>query len=242
MQSSLRTRYETDTSPPLCLIPARGGSKRFPRKNLARLNGSPVISYAISSAMHSGIFDAVHVSTEDPEIAEVATAEGAQVLERPTELASDHAGVVDVSLQVLDAFAQEGREFDTVCVIYATAALMLPEDLRGAWSLFLDRRANSPVAVTRYYEHPLSALKEAGRFLRPVFPKSMVQRQKLPEYLVDVGYFYFIRADTLRQRRSFWVPRLVGYTIPRLRAVDIDQPDDLLVAEALMNLMHEKAA
>ena len=242
MASSSRTRSETEASPPLCLIPARGGSKRFPRKNIAHLKGSPVISYAISSALNSGIFDAVHVSTEDPEIAEVATTAGAQVLQRPAELAGDHAGVVDVTLQVLDAFAQQGREFDTLCVIYATAALMLPEDLRGAWRLFLEKQAESAVAVTRYYEHPLSALRESGRFLRPVFPKAMVQRQELPEYIVDVGYFYFIRTKSLRQRRSFWVPRLVGYPIPRLRAVDIDQPEDLRVADALMNLMYEKAA
>ena len=230
-----------DASPPLCLIPARGGSRRFPRKNIARLKGRPVISYAISAALASGIFNGVHVSTEDLEIADIARAEGAQVLERPTELASDEARVVDVSLQALDTFALQGQTFQALCVVYPTAALMLPEDLRGAWDLFLTQHANSVMGVTRYYEHPLEALRKAGRFLRPAFPGA-IARNPRPEYSVDVGYFYFIRPNVLRQRHSFYVPRLMGYPIPRLRAVDIDQPDDLRVAEALMNLMYEKAA
>ncbi len=242
MAPSGRRRPSGDSPAPLCVIPARGGSKRFPRKNVAPLNGRPLIAYAIATALDSGIFDRVHVSTEDQEIAEIARGEGAEVLERPPELASDEARVVDVTLHALDACVQGGRSFETLCVIYPTAALMLPEDLQGAWNMFVHKRANSSMAVTHYYEHPLWALKESGQFLRPVFPKAMAQRQKLPEYTVDVGYFYFIKADVLRQRRSFYVPRLVGYPIPRLRAVDIDEPQHLRVAEALMNLSSLKEA
>jgi len=230
-------RLRAKPAPPFCLIPARGGSKRFPRKNVALLKGRPLIGYAISAALESGLFESVYVSTEDSQIAEIAVAEGATVLERSQELAGDRVGVVDVSLGALDDFAKQGVHHDTLCVVYATAALMLPEDLKNAWELFHERRANSLMAVTSYYEHPLWALRETGRFFQPAFPSSLKQTQRLPDYKVDVGYFYFIRTDILRQRRSFFVPRMVGYPIPRFRAVDIDEPDHLRVAEAHFDLM-----
>ena len=224
------------SSPPLCLIPARGGSKRFPRKNVAPLKGRPLLSYSISAARASGLFEEVYVSTDDGEIARIAAAEGATVLERPEALAGDQARVIDVALHALDVFEDEGRIYDNLCVVYATAPLMSAEDLQGGWKLFNEKRANSVMAVTPYYEHPLQALVERGRFLRPVFPKAMVPRQKLPDYQVDIGYFYFIRSKVLRQRRNFYVPRLAGYPIPRLRAVDIDEPEHLKVVEALMGI------
>ncbi len=221
---------------PLCLIPARGGSKRFPGKNVALLKGRPLIVYAISAAHESKLFETVYVSTEDTSIADIARDEGATVIQRPTELAGDRVGVVDVCIHTLDRFDQQGRSFDTLCLIYATAALMLPEDLRAGYELLLDKRANAVMGVTRYYEHPLLALRERGQFLTPAFPKRLKQSQRLPDYRVSLGYFYFIRTDILQQRRSFYVPRMLGYTIPRERAVDIDEPEHLQVAEALMSI------
>ena len=218
-----------------CLIPARGGSKRLARKNVALLDGRPLITYAIRTARDSGLFDDVYVSTEDPEIAAVARGSGASVLSRPAALAADHVGVVDVALHAVETFRGQGRTVDVLCVIYATAALLEPQDLRGAWDLFQARRANAVFGVTRYHEHPLWALREAGALLRPAFPSTLRRRQALPEFWVDAGYFYFIKPDVLRRRRTFYVSRLAGYPIPRLRAVDIDEPEDLRLAELLFH-------
>ena len=221
---------------PLCLIPARGGSKRFPRKNIAPLNGRPLISYSITAALESNLFDAVYVSTEDPEIAKVARVEGAEVLERPADLAADRARMVDVGVHTLDTFREQGRDFDSICMILATAAFITADDLRGGWALMRESRANAVMAVTDFYEHPYSALKPSGKFVRPAFPLAMRQTQHMPHFQVDVGSFYFMRADVLRERMSFYVPRLAAYPIPRLRAVDIDEPYHLRLAEALSTI------
>jgi len=227
---------------PLCLIPAKGRSVRFPRKNIALLQGRPVIGYVISCARDSGIFDTIYVSTEDAEIASIARAEGATVLDRPAELATDEAPVTSVAIHSLDVLAQRGKTYDPVSVIYPTAALMIPEDIRGGWKLFEEKRANAVIAMTEYYEHPLHAYRKAGQYLRRAFPKASGLQTKLPAYQVPSGYFYMIRSELLRERKGFAVPRLVGYPIPRDRSVDIDEPEHLDVADALMSLMKRKAS
>ena len=236
----------TDTGPqakaPLCLIPARGGSKRLARKNVALVGGRPIIDYSISAAVGSALFDSVYVSTEDAEIAEIARDAGAEVLSRPVELAGDDARVVDVAIHALDELARQGKPYEVLCVVYATAALLHPEDLQGGWDLFQTERANAVMGVTRFYEHPLEALRRQGPFLRLAFPRQFAQRQELSDYLVDAGYFYFIRAAVLRERRTFYVPRLAGYFIPRLRAVDINEPEDLELARILLEHGNRGAA
>ncbi len=229
----------TASSPvyPMGLIPAKGISRRVPRKNIALLRGRPVIGYVIDAARDSGIFDAVYVSTEDQEIAEIARAEGADVLERPSHLSTDEAPATAVAIHSLDTLAEQGKDYDAVSVMYPTAALMLPEDIRGGWKLFQDQRANGCIAVTNFYEHPLHSYYRAGRFIRRTHPRASGLQTKLPDYEVPSGYFYMIRSDLLREHNSYIVPRLAGYRIPRERSVDIDEPEHLKVAEALYGLI-----
>ena len=229
-------RRSSGPSQPMCLITAKGESRRFPRKNIAPLNGRPLLGYVISAARNSGLFDNVYVSTEDGEIAGVARREGAIVIDRPPELATADAQVSNVGIHALDAMARQGKGYDSIFITYPTAVLLLPEDFRGAWDMLLAERANAVFAVTRYIEHPLHALKAAGRFLRPAFPKAAELHQGLPQFYVPAGCFYLIRADILRERRDVLVPRLAGYPIPRDRAVDIDEPVHLRIAQGLMTL------
>ena len=235
MATNTRQRSRSP-SQPMCLITAKGESRRFPRKNSALLNGRPLIGYVISAARSSELFDAVCVSTEDKEIAEIATREGASAIDRPPELATDDAQVSDVGIHALDAMTLQGKRYDSIFITYPTAVLLLPEDFRGAWDLLLAERANAVFAVTRYIEHPLHAVKKSGRFLRPAFPKAPELHQGLPEFYVPAGCFYLIRTDVLRERRDVLVPRMAGYLIPRDRSVDIDEPEHLRIAQGLMGL------
>lgn len=233
-------RRRSPSSPPVYpmgFIPAKGISRRVPRKNIALLRGRPVICYVIDAARDSGIFDAVYVSTEDPEIAEISRAAGAVVLDRPAHLATDEAPATAAAIDALDQLAKQGKNYDAVSVMYPTAALMLPEDIRGGWKMFQDQRANGCIAVTNFYEHPLHSYYRAGRFIRRTHPGVSGLQTKLREYEVPSGYFYMIRSDLLREKNSYIVPRLAGYRIPRERSVDIDEPEHLKVAEALYGLI-----
>jgi N-acylneuraminate cytidylyltransferase len=221
-----------------CLIPARGGSRRFPRKNVALLRGRPLLAWSLAAARGAGLFDDVWVSTDDAAIAAVARDGGALVHDRPPALASDTATIAQVGVDFLDWLEARGRGVDVLCIVLPTAALLRPEDLRGGWDLLLARDAEFAIAVTSYLESPFWALAEEGGYLRLFFGDEYARAsQTLPPVQVDAGYFYFVRAAALRRERRLYGPRLVGHPIPRERAVDIDEPAHLVMAEALMDAM-----
>ena len=221
---------------PVCLIPARGGSRRFPRKNIAPLRGRPLLAWAVEAARESKLFHDVWVSTDDAEIAAIARGQGALVHERPAALATDTATIAQVGVDFLDWLAARGTPAEVMCVVLPTAALLRPEDLRGGWELFRARDAEYAIATTTYLESPFWALEDVGGYLRLCFGDQYARAtQKLPEVRVDAGYFYFVRAESLRRERRLYGPRLVGYPIPRERAVDIDEPAHLVMAEALLD-------
>jgi pseudaminic acid cytidylyltransferase len=219
-----------------CLIPARGGSKRFPRKNVAPLRGRPLLTWAVDAARDSALFDDIWVSTDDAEIAAVARERGARVHDRPPALAGDTATIAQVGVDFLDWLSARGVDVDVLCTVLPTAALMRADDLRGGWDLMQARDAEFAIAVTTYLESPFWALHAVDGYLRLFFGDDYARpSQSLPPVCVDAGYFYFIRADSLRRERRLYGPRLVGYPIPRARAVDIDEPGHLVMAEALMD-------
>ena len=220
-----------------CVIPARGGSRRFPRKNIALLRGKPLVAYAIEAAMGSGLFPEVWVSTDDAEIAAIAKACGAAIHERPPALATDQATLVQVCLDFAEWLEGRGQRAEVVCMILPTAALLRPEDLRGGYALLAEWNADVSMAITSYLESPFWALENAGGYLRPFFGRNyLLPSQKLPEVWVDSGCFYFSRVAALRREGSLYPPNLVGYRIPRDRSIDIDEPAHLAIAEALLEM------
>jgi pseudaminic acid cytidylyltransferase len=229
------------SSKPDCLIPARGGSKRFPRKNVALLAGKPLLGWTVEAAVESEVFRRVVVSSEDAEIAALAVQYGAQHLQRSAELASDSATVMQVTLDYVATCDREGRRLETICVMLPTAAMVYPGDLRAAFAL-LDSDTDVVMAVTRFHEPPFWALHDVEGFLKPVWPDLMKRSQELPKAWVDCGYFYFARVDALARERSFYATRLKGHPLPRIRSVDIDVPEDLQIAEALFALDVESRA
>jgi pseudaminic acid cytidylyltransferase len=225
-----------------CLIPARGGSKRFPRKNVAALRGRPLLAYAIDAARASGVFGDVWVSTDDGEIAEVAVRHGAKVHERPAALAAADATLVQVALDFADWLAGRGESATHLGIVLPTAALLRGGDIRQAWAKLSGGDADFAMAVTTYMESPFQALEEVDGHLRLIFGAAYARRsQLLPSVVVDSGYFYLVRVEALRRERTLYGAKLVGQPIPRERSIDIDEPAQMVIAEALLAAAEARA-
>ena len=224
----------------IAILPARGGSKRIPRKNILPFGGRPMISWPIAAALETGIFDEVIVSTDDDEIAQVAEVAGAIApFRRPAHLSDDHSparGVINHAIK--DAEARHGRRVTTVCCIYATAALITAQDLLTARAILMaDDDARFCFAAASY-PHPVQrAMTATGGGVDMLFPEHAKTRsQDLPETFHDAGMFYWGRRDAFLDNHPMFSPQSRPYIIPRERAQDIDTPEDWVFAEALLNL------
>lgn len=210
----------------VALIPARGSSKRLPRKNILELGGLPMLAYPIRAARESGLFDRILVSTEDAEIAEVARRHGAEVIQRPPEIAQDRSTVVQVCLHALERLPDVER----LCCLYATAVLLRPESIVAAHALLDAPPAADFVMGVSEYEHPpVQALKadEQG-YLSYMWPEWRgVQSQSHPHLVVSNGSLYWARAGALKSEQTFYGSRLKGYVVPEQEVADIDTPEDL---------------
>ena len=216
----------------LCLVPARGGSQRVPRKNVAPLAGRPLLAWTVQAALDSRLFQRVVVSTEDAEIARIAEGHGATVLPRPAGLATSTATGVDVCVDALERLGAAGETFDVLAFLLPTSPLRTAADLRGAWARFVERDADFLMAVTDYAIPPFWALEEREGFLRPYWGHEyLVKSQELPRVCVDNGAVYLARVDAFLRERTFYGERLVGHWMPRERSVDVDEPVDLALAE-----------
>jgi pseudaminic acid cytidylyltransferase len=217
----------------VAIIPARGGSKRLPRKNVLPILGKPILSYPIKAALESKLFESIIVSTEDEEIASVARAFGAQVIERPAELAGDRATVVEVCLHVLEVLGHENRYPKRFCCIYATALFISPNQIRESFRLLdTEPEAEFVMGVSEFNLYPVQALIETDGYLKPMWPKyHAAQSQFHPQLVASNGTLYWARVPAFQDAQSFYGKRLKGYFIPKIRSVDIDTPEDLKIAK-----------
>lgn len=213
----------------IAIIPARGGSKRLPRKNIVDFLGRPIISYSIDAAHQSGCFGRVVVSTEDEEIAAVARRYGAEVEPRPARLATDTVGVVDVCLDVLERETANGRKWRIMACLYPTAPLRNAADIRATMALLEPDGCAFAMGVTGYDLQPHLALKFApDGGLAPMWPELIDFRASdLPPLRISNGTTYAVYVDAFRRARTFYGPGLRGYDMPRDRSIDIDTRDDL---------------
>lgn len=222
---------------PLCIIPARGGSKRFPRKNVAPLAGKPLLAYAIEAALDSGIFDVVCVSSDDGEILEVARRHGAQlVLKRPAALATDTCPVKQVCAYVLEDLAVQGREYVEFAVLLTNNPLRRAGDVRAAYEIFRREDANYVMSLVPYSHPPQRAVSVAEGCVKPYFGlEYMTQTQRLDPLYRHDGSVIFAKARVFLREREFYGTRVVPYFVPAERSVDIDSPLDLAWAEFLLS-------
>jgi pseudaminic acid cytidylyltransferase len=217
----------------LAIIPARGGSVRLPRKNIAEFLGRPIIAYTVSAAVESKCFDRVIVSTEDAEIAAIAAQVGAQVLDRAQELATSAATVVEVCFDVLTREEAAGRHYDRFACLYATAPLRNAADIRATMALLEPNRCHFAVAVTTWSLPPYQAMKmHPGGQIEAMWPDMIELRSsEIGTLVVDNGSTYAAFVDAFRRERTFLGSSMRGHLMPRRRSVDIDEPEDMAIAK-----------
>lgn len=222
----------------ICIIPARGGSKRIPRKNIKDFLGKPIIAYSIEAALKSGLFDEVMVSTDDEEIAAIACQYGASVpFMRSAETANDFAGTEDVLDEVISRYEKLGRTFDNLCCIYATAPLITPENIKSAFERLLmsDLTCVYPVVQFSYPIWRCLDVAEDGTMTRhwPEFENS--RSQDLPKEYHDTGTFYWHKLSSWGMEQ-----KIGGIIVDEVLVQDIDTETDWKLAEMKYKLLHEK--
>lgn len=223
----------------IAIIPARGGSKRIPRKNVKDFCGRPMLHWPLAAARSSGLFEHILVSTDDPEIADSARAAGADVLPRPAELADDHTPTQPVIAHAIDALDDQGIEAQAVCCLYATAPFVQASDLAMGRSLLDDPAVTYAFAATRF-SFPIQRaffLNAAGQPQMFQPEHALTRSQDLPEAFHDAGQFYWARPETWLAGGAIFGPNARPVLLPGHRVQDIDTFEDWTRAEALMRLL-----
>jgi CMP-N,N'-diacetyllegionaminic acid synthase len=226
----------------LGFIPARGGSKGIPRKNLIPLAGKPLIQYTLEAALASAQLDELLLSTDDEEIAAFCTRFGVSTrYRRPPELASDDAPMISAVDHALKWYGGErGQQPDEVMVLQPTSPLRTAEDIDGAVARFRESTAATLASVHAMAEHPcecLIAQRDSWQHLVAP-PPAAARRQDYPQkYYFLNGALYLARTSVLQQQRRFVVPgATLLYEMPRERGIDVDSPVDLACAAALLGM------
>lgn len=226
----------------VAIIPARGGSKRIPRKNLRDFCGRPIMAWSLATALESGLFDEVVVSTDDEEIASVARSLGARVpFRRPAELSNDHAGTLAVMRHAVLACRELGWAPEFACCLYATAPFSLPEDLLEGLDALCEPQLQYAFSATSFAFPVQRAIRlgAAGR-VEPVWPENIPKRsQDLEPLFHDAGQFYWGRAEAFVQKLPLFAPHSAAIVLPRHRVQDIDTEEDWVRAEWLFRAWKE---
>jgi len=222
----------------LGLIPARGGSKGLPGKNIRPLLGKPLIAWTIQQALASKYLDKVIVSTEDEGIAEISKQYSAKVpFMRPKELATDEAGGIDVVLHTIRWMEENGKSYDFLMLLQPTSPLRTSEDIDNAIELLFSKKAQTVISVCEVNHHPYcsNTLPEDGCMKDFIEPEVMNKnRQELPVFYRLNGAIYLAYWDYLKSQRSFFGKETFAYIMPKERSIDIDNEMDLKLAEILI--------
>jgi CMP-N-acetylneuraminic acid synthetase len=225
----------------LCLIPAKGASTRLPGKNLLPLGGHPLVAHSIRKAAVAGAFGTICVSTEDPELAEVAKSYGADVpFLRPDHLSRDPATIVDVALHALDHYLSAGRSFERVCILLPTTPFILLRDISEALALFAASQAEALMSVTPAEFPPFNAwLIEGtgnGSRMQACFPNSPykhVKSTECPTAYRSNGAIAVADVAALREYKTYYHSAPVPFVMPQERSTDIDIHHEYRIAQLL---------
>lgn len=224
----------------LAIIPARGGSKEVPKKNIRLLAGKPLVVYSIEQAKKSKYIYRIVVSTEDEEIAKIARKWNVEVIKRPQELARDDTPMVDVVIHTLEVLKEEKYIPDIIVLLQPTSPLRTHEDIDNAIQRFLETKdCSALVSITEFDHPPLWALKIDDNVLKPVFGKKYLKmrRQELSKLYRPNGAIFIIYPQVLYSERTFYPEKTTYYIMPPERSIDIDTEFDFIIAEKLMTEM-----
>lgn len=227
----------------LCVIPARGGSKRIIKKNIKKFCGKPIIIWSIEQAKLSKCFDKIIVSTDDPEIANLVKNTGVEVpFKRPKILSNDQTGTVPVISHAIKWQIKNHQKPSYVCCIYATAPFVKSSDLKNGLKILKDSNSSYTFPATNYaYPIQRSFQIKTNKKLAMFFPKHYKSRsQDLQEAFHDVGQFYWASAETWLENKPIISENSTPLFIPRYRAMDIDTVEDWLIAEKMFEAINKK--
>lgn len=225
----------------LAIIPARGGSKRIPKKNIKDFLGKPIIAYSIEAALKSNLFDEVMVSTDDEEIAEIVQKYGAKIpFFRSKETANDYATLTDVVKEVLMNYREKGQHYDNTCLILATAPFVNEEKLIKAYNLLITKNADCVITVTEYSFPIQRSFKIDNEYLKMKWPENMNKRsQDLEKTYHDAGQFCFFKTCEFFKQQKLYMEKLYPFILDNLEVQDIDTETDWKLAEMKYKLIME---
>lgn len=220
----------------IAIIPARGGSKRIPRKNINNFCGQPMIAYSIQAAQKSGVFDRIIVSTDDEEIADVSKQYGAAIpFMRPKELADDHIGTNPVIKHCINWLTNIHKKPDRICCIYATAPFLQPEYLSQGLLILQSENCTYTFSVTSFafpIQRSIRIISNGG--VEPIFPEHIPKRsQDLEDAYHDAGQFYWGKTESFLNGLPVFSPNSRAIILPRHLVLDIDTPEDWENAELM---------
>jgi CMP-N-acetylneuraminic acid synthetase len=221
----------------LGLIPAKGASTRFPRKNVALLGGRTLLEWAAAAARESGVVDRLVLSSEDDAVIAAAREAGIEApFRRPDHLARDPAGIVDVALHALAELEAAGSTYETLIILPPTSPFRSAEDIRVAYALFLKHGRSFVMSVCEFSHTPFAAMKIApDGTLQAHFPEYLGRKsQEMPKAYRPNGAVHVLDVPRFRAARSYFAPPLVPYVMPADRSVDVDHPRDLEIAELML--------
>jgi pseudaminic acid cytidylyltransferase len=224
----------------ICVIPARGGSKRIPRKNIKQFCGKPIIAWSIEAAIKSNCFERIVCSTDDDEIASVAREYGVEIpFLRPAELSDDYTGTIQVVAHAIDYLQKQGTNIDLVCCIYATAPFIQADDLKESLKQIENEDTNYCFSVTSY-PFPIQRsirITEENRF--EMFQPGMFNKrsQDLEEAYHDAGQFYWGKTAAWLETEQMFSLKSTPYILPRYLVQDIDTEEDWLQAELMFEVL-----
>ena len=224
---------KTNNIKPICVIPARGGSKRIKNKNIINFFGKPLIYYSIFTALKSKLFSRVIVSTDSLKIKKISKKFGAEVpFLRKDKLSNDYATTKDV---LLDAIARiNSKKINYHCLLYPTAPLINSKTLVKAFNILKKEKADALMTVSKYTNHPLRSLYIKKKYLNFMWPKFQKKNsQDLIKLFHDTGSFYFFKTKKIINSKTFYPKKIIPYKLKIYETVDIDNYEDLALAKKL---------
>lgn len=227
----------------IAIIPARGGSKRIPRKNIKDFLGKPIIAYSIEAALKSNLFDEVMVSTDDDEIASIAKQYGAKVpFMRSKENADDYATLADVLIEVVEEYVKIDIQIENICCVLPTAPLLDKQNLIDGYNQFYIGNKDSLISIVEFSFPVLRSFVKAKdnsiNFSRPEFEKS--RSQDLEKHFHDAGQFYWIKSNELLKGKSLMTYNTGYIELSSLEVQDIDTCEDWQITEMKYKILNAR--
>ncbi len=227
----------------IALIPARGGSKRVPGKNILPFFGHPMLAYSIVAAKNSNLFERIIVSSDDPLTGEIAEWYGAEFFPRPPAFATDQASLEDVAFHVLDTLADEGLKVDAICQLMPNCPLKRSEDIVDHYQLFRDNQRKFQIAAIEYrglYPHWAMTADQQGYGQWIFGEENLLDSHDIGTTYCPTGAIWWARAEDLRQHKSYYGDAFHIAPMDANRGLDIDDNQDLELAEILVRGLQDR--